>query len=537
MNVGYIGLLWEIFWTLLIISFLIGLFTRILNIFNISILGETLQSTVCKKLDTWWEKSVRLLTYKPTGEITVTGFFCALLWPLFIFLNIFILAQIFEMFFPEGKRIPFPYVGKYLAFPLIMGTLYAIALTLFGILHGKSKSKGMKIVFVVIIAIGVIVEMGLAFYRAWIFSPDEDINLQTQWSTVIWRSGPILAAFLGFIVPIAETFSGREGFIKFIESLLSGFLHWIGGILSLFGTVVIWWIFGFSLLPPQVVNLKRNINRLRKNCLKLQDKEIARLRSKYQELKNEIEIINDTLREEIKYNEDFTKEKERFNKMLQEFETKFQEIMKEQKQDKNIILNRLLNNLNIEKSNILNVIEGMFNKGKLLIKKYKKASHVKLKGKKNVHRLENSITKAQTTYGIIQRKYNSLNASVKDIDAVLKGNHVETLSLKLINELQNLSTNIFNECTTIVNENMEKLTEIEGILGDISMNINRFQEGYTQMSTGTELSLKESKLVSIGVEEKVNELKQIYSKFKNLTMEISIIYEENIKSQKMQKMD
>lgn len=225
--------------------------------------------TVHKNQPRWYRTCVGFLKAKPTGA-TVVGFFATPLWPCFVFLNVLLLAQVFEMFFPGGARIPFPWVGTYSVFPLIMGVLYAGSQMAFGIMHGHSEKKSGKALLVLVICITIIVEMGLAYYRARLLSTGEEMISPTMWDKIMLEWGPVLAGLLGFIVPIAEITLGRLAFMNFIEPMAPVVLRWAGGFLGMIGTFIAWILFGFHHRPPII--LLHTIAELRNSARDLERK-------------------------------------------------------------------------------------------------------------------------------------------------------------------------------------------------------------------------------------------------------------------------
>lgn len=232
---------------LLLAVFGLGLISRVLlKIVKKPLFGEKLSTAVNEIRHLWWNAAKKLLSYKP--EATVLGLFFVVLWPSIVFLNIFLLAQLLELYFPGGERIAIPLVGSYSTFPLIMGGIWVLVQVAFGILFDRTRSIWWKILLAVIIIFSIGAEGWLAHLRANLLLSGEEMVSPTLWDIIILK-GPILAFFIGIIIPSAEIPTGTIAFKEFIAPLLKAIPMWVGGI------IILLWYFIASLLFPDITDI------------------------------------------------------------------------------------------------------------------------------------------------------------------------------------------------------------------------------------------------------------------------------------------
>jgi hypothetical protein len=300
----------EIIIYLLLVVFGIGLLARLSwAFFRVHFWGGDLGIAVKNKLPLWLQKGIDLLIEKPEN-LSTFGVFLMFIWILIIFLNVLLLAQVFELFFDSGSRILFPLVGSYTVVPLIMGVLLAFSQTAFKIIFDRGESKGIKVLLAVIICVAVLTEGGLSAFRAWMLTIGKEAVSPSLWDMIMLRGGPILAGFLGLIVPLAEIFTGAIAFKEGVEPLVETLTRWVGGLLILFMTAIVWWIF----FIPEIIVLPDSI---------------AFLRDKFRKVmngSNELKIKSDTLKEEVS----------RLGRMPKDFQT----FIKETEGLENIIIER-----------------------------------------------------------------------------------------------------------------------------------------------------------------------------------------------------
>ncbi|MEW6619232.1 MAG: hypothetical protein AB1422_07845 [bacterium] len=248
----------------------------------------------CDNRSRWWRKAGELFHHLPQGA-SVVGFLCALLWPFLIALNVLILAQVLEMVFPGGgRRIPLPWVGTYSVFPLIMGFLWAITQTVFGVIFKAIRAetfwtKLAKICLFILIALSIVCEAGLAIWRAYLLNAGEIPISPTQVDIIISKYGPWLAGIIGLFVPIGEILAGTFGFGQFIEPMVKVGLYWFGGLMVSVWGIGVWWvcvspkpviIHQREKVPQAVTDLKNETNEL--------EKKVEKLKKDTNELKTEI---------------------------------------------------------------------------------------------------------------------------------------------------------------------------------------------------------------------------------------------------------
>ena len=74
--------------------------------------------------------------------MSARGFIAGLFWPAVVLLNLLLLAQVMELFFPGGDRIVLGTFGTYSAFALVAGALFSSSQSLFGLVVGESETEG-----------------------------------------------------------------------------------------------------------------------------------------------------------------------------------------------------------------------------------------------------------------------------------------------------------------------------------------------------------------------------------------------------------
>lgn len=240
-------------------------------------------SVVHQRRSAWCATAKQLLSYWPQ-QATVLGFLCAPFWFCLIGLNIFLLAQVLELFFPGGSRIPFPWVGTYMAFPLIMGILWACTQTVLGLIFGHCASRVVKSLLLVILVFSIFAEGGLSAYRALLLASGEVMKAPTFWDEIILHYGPWLAALIGLVVPIAEVFAGYFGFAHCLEPMTKAVLSWTGGVAAALFSIAAWWVCGFHSFPPPLAAVVYSavppiVRTVRKRLAELEDR-LQRLQGK-----------------------------------------------------------------------------------------------------------------------------------------------------------------------------------------------------------------------------------------------------------------
>ncbi len=210
--------------------------------------GRESVEAVQRSFPVWRKKGSDWIANFP--ELSVNGFFCTVLWPVTVALNLLLLAQVLEMFFPGGARVDIPKLGSYTVLSLLAGSLYSIAQTMFGVVAGEvgKGRKALASLFVLLLILTIAVEMGLAGYRA----REIEKGMESVGPTMVdqtFSQGIILTMFLSFIVPVAHSVLGFVALPRFIGPLVGyvprfacGLLVWVWSFFAKF-------YFGFQKLP------------------------------------------------------------------------------------------------------------------------------------------------------------------------------------------------------------------------------------------------------------------------------------------------
>ena len=227
--------------------------------------GHRICMSVHKNLPRWFEKEKRFLSLFETPS--VFGFLCTFLLMGIISLNITLLAQIFELFVPSGQRHTFPFIGTYATFPLIVGLLYALVQVTLSTIRKMKKLRGEPTRSITgAIIITIIVEAGLNFYRAWLLTSGQQPVSPTLWDQVITFGGPILAGFLGIVVPWAEILLSPYAMLEFIQPVIKDVVVLVRLVIGTIFLGLTWIYFGFHdkkpvILPGPVSRLKSDIEK------------------------------------------------------------------------------------------------------------------------------------------------------------------------------------------------------------------------------------------------------------------------------------
>lgn len=236
---------------------------------------------VHRNINRWFEKTTKVISSLETPN--VNGFISTVLLVGIISLNVTLLAQIWELFLPPGKRIAFPLIGTYATFPLIVGLLYALVQVALSSVRKVKKTGGEKTLGITLLLVAsIIVEAGLNFYRAWLLTSGGQQISPTLWDQVIIFGGPILAGFLGFLVPTTEIVLSPYAMREFIEPVIKDVAIIVRFLASIMSLALAWIYFGFHY--PKPIELPGPINRIKSEIEEL-EKEESRIRRKLEELK------------------------------------------------------------------------------------------------------------------------------------------------------------------------------------------------------------------------------------------------------------
>ena len=190
------------------------------------ILGEKFfpSSRVCAYVhwhfSSWFSREAKFFTTH-MQKVTVFGFIGTLFLFGIVPLNVTILAQIFDLFVENEVTVRLPILGEYGIFPLLVGLLFAlveVALSAVVDFRKSLKQSYLGIVFVLVLMI--IVEAGLNIYRSAIMAGDPGIS-RTFWDNILGISGPLLAGFLGLVVPLATIILGAYAMMDFIIPMIN----------------------------------------------------------------------------------------------------------------------------------------------------------------------------------------------------------------------------------------------------------------------------------------------------------------------------
>lgn len=195
------------------------------------------------------------------AAVSVFGFLSTVLLAGIIPLNVSILAQIFSLFFPENEEtLVLPIIGEYMVFPLLIGLLYALVeLALSALRDYRKHLKQSYLAVSLTIGAMIFVEMGLNIYRSVIMAGDPTIA-RTFWDNFLGIGGPVLAGFLGFVVPLATVLLGAYAMMEFVMPMIQNVavvLH-TAAMYSLYGILVL--LFGWHSGP--LVKIPRQVRRL-----------------------------------------------------------------------------------------------------------------------------------------------------------------------------------------------------------------------------------------------------------------------------------
>lgn len=285
--VTLLGHTFSVLWLLLTLMLLLVLISQ----FSWRVFGKYFPSAqlcllVHKHGSAWLARERKILS--SLNAPSVFGFLCTLILAAIIPLNVTLLAQIFELFVPPGDIVDLPIIGSYAIYPLMVGLLFTLVEVAFSALAEQKRKSGESLLSIrVVLAMMIVVEAGLNFYRAFILESDIEV-MNTFWDKLIGFGGPALAAFLGVIVPLAMIMLGGYAMLEFIMPVikdLAVLLRFVLGY-SYFGTVVL--LFGFHdrkpvMLPGPLTRLKDSLHDLR-SLVKEMEKSRAALAQRFKEL-------------------------------------------------------------------------------------------------------------------------------------------------------------------------------------------------------------------------------------------------------------
>gem|GEM_PF-5626458 len=235
--------------------------------------GRAFCMPVHKNLPRWFEGVRRVLNSFETP--TVPGLLSAALLLAIVVLNVTLLAQMFELWLPSGYRIRIPYIGTYGTFPLIAGFLFGLSQVAFSVLRKMASAKGQRAIhLVVIIAVTIAFEAGLNLYRTRLLTSGAEPASPTFWDSLVFNGGPILAGFLGVIVPVAEVLLSPPAVLEFLQPVITDIVVSVRFLFSSTFLGLVWLFFGFHdkkpvALPGPVGRLMQRIKGLKHDAASL----------------------------------------------------------------------------------------------------------------------------------------------------------------------------------------------------------------------------------------------------------------------------
>jgi predicted nucleic acid-binding Zn-ribbon protein len=228
-------------------------------LFHAALLGNETAETVRTNSPFWRAKAAGWMGTLP--NISVNGFFCAILWPVTVGLNLLLLAQVLEMVFPGGGRVEIPNMGSYTYLSLLAGALYSISQTLFGVgaeQAGKAR-KALASLFILLLLATIVGEMGLAYYRATELLKGVDALAPTVVDQT-FSKGVVLTVFLSFIVPVAHSILGFVALPNFFGPIVGYVPRFLAGIVLYAWAVFARFFFGFQnvrIVPEAISEIRR----------------------------------------------------------------------------------------------------------------------------------------------------------------------------------------------------------------------------------------------------------------------------------------
>jgi len=237
---------------------------------------------------------------------SVFGFISAILLSGTVLLNVIILAMIFELFVPVGVIVELPYLGSYGSFPLLVGALFALVEISFSALAEQNKKMNKSRWHVYsILAVMIFMEAALNFYRTKIMEEGMMVMSSSFLDQMLGWGGPVLAAFLGFIVPLSLVLLGGYAMLDFIMPVIKNSAILIRVCVSHLFIYLAILLFGFhpkvpvELLSP-IARLKNTVARLKELALEL-NKKLGILKQQYPKvqilLPNENSKLDDKIAE------------------------------------------------------------------------------------------------------------------------------------------------------------------------------------------------------------------------------------------------
>lgn len=188
-----------------------------------------LQAVAAEHERFWHVMAARLMSQVPP-ELSIPGFFSAVAWPIFVLLNILLLAQVVGTQVGEGGGVweIYPF-GTYGSIALVTAILYAVAQTVAGIMYGESKDKK-RYLALLFLALAILLEGGLAVYRSWLIKGGgtaAGVNLVDH--SLASQFGLVVGAFFGIFFPATHAALGYVAFPRFLVPVVRYTFRFCGG--------------------------------------------------------------------------------------------------------------------------------------------------------------------------------------------------------------------------------------------------------------------------------------------------------------------
>lgn len=171
--------------------------------------------------------------------------FAALCWTPMVILNLLLLSEAAEAFFPQGRPISMGWLGTYRSGGLAAGGLFAVTAMSFGVILTTSNAKLLRALYAWQLVFICLVEAGLVHYHASLLAQGRAPSAATAMSTVLVRTGPWFALFFGFLLPFMVFVVGNVVIPGFVLPASRYSLRCLQGLSLLISAALCFAYFGF----------------------------------------------------------------------------------------------------------------------------------------------------------------------------------------------------------------------------------------------------------------------------------------------------